>query len=230
MSAVGITIGTGLTVGIGAGLGYGAKYLWDTAGQDEANAVGRAANAQLTPEEEALRRQTEATQGAQAGLDPYQQAGGNALQMQQALSGAMGPEAQAQAYQALQSSPMFSQLMDAGNTNILQNASATGGLRGGNTQAALAQFGPQMLQQLAQQQFGQLGGLSGMGLQAAGQSGQFGLAGAGAQAGNLSNIGAINAGGILGQQAAVTQARQGLTQAGLQGAGLAAKLATGGAF
>lgn len=221
---------SGLAIAIGAA-GYGAyegvKYLSGNFGQDEADAALRGADVQGGREEQSMAANLAGTQGAQAGLQPYQQGGTNALQMQQALSGAMGPDAQAQAYQALQNSPMFAQLLESGNTNILQNASATGGLRGGNTQQALAQFGPQLLQQLAQQQFGQLGQLSGMGLQAAGQSGQFGVQGAGAQAAGFQNLGAIEAGGILGQQQAMSNFKQNVTNTGLQAAGGALTLATG---
>jgi hypothetical protein len=231
MSAVGVVIGGALSTAAAAGLAYGgyegAKFLSGNFGEDDAREVGRAADTQGGREEERLAREMAATQGAQAGLQPYQEGGTNALQMQQALSGALGPEAQAQAYAALQSSPMFAQMLQQGETSLLQNASATGGLRGGNTQAAMATLGPQLLQQLAMQQFGQLGQLSGMGLQAAGQSGQFGLTGAGLQGATLGNLGAIEAGGILGQQAARSGFKREATQLGMQAAGTGLSLATG---
>ena len=47
-----------------------------------------------------------------------------------------------------------------GEEAILQGASATGGLRGGNVQAALAQFRPAMLNRFVQQQYERLGGLT----------------------------------------------------------------------
>ena len=231
MSAVGVFVGGALSTAAVAGLAYagyeGAKYLSGNFGEDDARAAREGSEAQGGREEERLAREMAATQAAQAGLQPYQQGGTNALQMQQALSGALGPEAQAQAYAALQGSPMFAQMLQQGETSLLQNASATGGLRGGNTQAALATLGPQLLQQLAMQQFGQLGSLSGMGLQAAGQSGQFGLTGAGLQGATLGNLGAIEAGGILGQQAARSGFRREAGQLAMQGAGAGLSLATG---
>jgi hypothetical protein len=205
-----------------------------------ARSTSRETLARTTPEqrEKAAKRKVGAKRNAwparwlprkprRRGSSRTKQGGTNALQMQQALSGALGPEAQAQAYAALQSSPMFAQMLQQGETSLLQNASATGGLRGGNTQAALATLGPQLLQQLAMQQFGQLGSLSGMGLQAAGQSGQFGLTGAGLQGATLGNLGAIEAGGILGQQAARSGFRREAGQLAMQGAGAGLSLATG---
>jgi hypothetical protein len=62
-------------------------------------------------------------------------------------------------------------LQQQGENALLQNASATGGLRGGNLQAALAQFRPQLFSQLIESQYGKLGALSGLGqASAAGQA------------------------------------------------------------
>lgn len=115
---------------------------------------------------------------AQSGIDqirellsPFIGAGTQALGSQQALLGLSGQGAQQAAIQALQQSPFFTAQLQRGENSILQNASATGGLRGGNTQAALAQFAPQLLGQAYQQQLQGLGGLSGQGLSAAGSAG-----------------------------------------------------------
>ena len=112
--------------------------------------------AQKSAAEEASGAQREASQAAIAEqrrqqaemerlLAPYMQAGQGALGAQQALLGLGGPEAQKAAIAQLEQSPQFQAMVQQGETGILQNASATGGLRGGNTQAALAQFRPQML-------------------------------------------------------------------------------------
>ena len=67
-------------------------------------------------------------------LQPYVAAGGPALQAQMGALGLAGPEAQ-QAYVTQQEqSPIFQALAGQGEEAILQNASATGGLRGGNVQ------------------------------------------------------------------------------------------------
>ena len=95
---------------------------------------------------------------------------------------------------------------------MLARASATGGLRGGNIQAALAQFRPQMLQSAIEQTYGRLGKLAGAGLGltqnliSGGQAAAGGVGSAGgAMASNVGNLlaqqGAAQAGGILGQAA-----------------------------
>jgi len=101
----------------------------------------------------------------------------------------------------LRSSPLFTSQYDTGLDAILQSASATGGLRGGNTQNSLAQFGSNLFAQVLQQQLGNLGGLVGAGTGAAG-----GISTAGSNmANNISNSlvaqGNSRAGSILGQQA-----------------------------
>ncbi len=139
-------------------------------------------------------------------LAPYTEAGTSALGGQLALAGLSGDEAQQAAIQRIEQGPQFQALTQQGENAILQNASATGGLRGGNTQAALAQFRPQVLSGLINQQFSNLGGLAGLGQSSAartGQAAQF-FAGqsqtGGAQISNLlAQQGAAQAGGALAQ-------------------------------
>lgn len=164
--------------------------------------------------------------GAVGRLSPYEQAGagqlGNlgqiagagmtALQQQQALTGALGPEAQRQAIAMIEQSPQMQAMIQQGENALLQQASATGGLRGGNIQAALAQFRPQILSGLIEQQYGRLGGLTDLGAQAAqnlvsgGQTAtqniaQLGQAAAARQAASGMQT-AANVGELLGQGAA----------------------------
>jgi hypothetical protein len=56
-----------------------------------------------------------------------------------------------------------------------QTPRATGGLRGGNVQAALGQFQPQLLAQLIDQQYSRLGGLTSIGQNAAAGVGNAGM-------------------------------------------------------
>lgn len=138
-------------------------------------------------------------------LSPYVQAGNKAVWTQQALLGLQGADVQKQALANIQYSPTFKAIAQQGENAILQNASATGGLRGGNTQGALAQFRPQLLNQLVQQQFQNLGGLTQVG-----QASAAGQASAGLQTGsNIANLlgqqGSAQAGGILGAQNAQNQ-------------------------
>jgi hypothetical protein len=127
----------------------------------------------VTAAETAAEAQTAATEQAVEALSPYQEAGEGAIGQMQALSGAGGAAAQAEAMQALQNSPGFQAMLRQGETSILQNAAATGGLRGGNTQSALAQYSPMLLQQHLQNQYSNLSGLAGIGAGAAGGVGNL---------------------------------------------------------
>ena len=151
----------------------------------------QAASAQAGIDEQ--RRQFDLTQKL---LGPYAQAGEGALSAQQALIGLAGPEAQAKAIREIEMSPQFTSMVAQGENAMLQNASATGGLRGGNTQAALAQFRPNLLSGLIQQQYQNLGGLTTTGANAA-----AGVGSAGMQTG-------VNVGNLLQQQGAATAGGQ----------------------
>lgn len=147
--------------------------------------------------------------GAIGRLTPYETAGQQAFGQQQALIGLQGPAAQQQAIAALEASPQFQAMQRQGENAILQNASATGGLRGGNVQAALSQFRPQVLNSLIEQQYGRLGGIAGAGLGVTGDLvtlGQASAAGQGASgmqsASNIGNLLANQGAAIAGGQLA----------------------------
>ena len=134
-----------------------------------------------------------------------------------------GAQGQQQAISQFEQSPMFQALARQGEDAILQNASATGGLRGGNVQGALGQFRPALLNQQIQQQFQNLGGLT-----ALGQSSAAGIGVGGQNAANqignaLTQAGQAQAGGALAQGAAFNNA---LGQIG----GFAASGGFGGGF
>jgi hypothetical protein len=145
-------------------------------------------------------------------LTPYITAGERAFEQQAALAGLSGPDAQRAALEGISTSPGFQETVRQGEEAMLARASATGGLRGGNIQSALAQFRPQMLQQAIEQTYGRLGGMAGTGLGltqnliSGGQAAAGGVGNAGgAMASNVGNLlaqqGAAQAGGILGQAA-----------------------------
>ncbi len=90
------------------------------------------------------------------------------------LVGINGDEALAGEIASLKESPLYQSLYRSGEDAVLANASATGGLRGGNTQLSLAEFGEDTLSQLIQQQISNYGGLVDIGTGAAGQVGGFG--------------------------------------------------------
>jgi hypothetical protein len=181
----------------------------------QGNSARQAAKAQTQAAQMGIdeqRRQFEASQrvlspyveaGSQAisGLQPYAQAGTGALQQQQALLGLLGPEAQQAAISQLEQGPGFQASIMQGENAMLQNASATGGLRGGNIQAALAQFRPQMLQQAIEAQYGRLGGLTALGQTTTQNIAQLGQASAAGQSAAGLQTGA-NIAGLFGQQGA----------------------------
>jgi hypothetical protein len=141
-------------------------------------------------------------------LSPYVQAGQPALAGMQNLIGLGGAEAQQQAISGIEQSPLLQALTRQGEEAILQRASATGGLRGGNVQAALAQFRPQMLQQALEQQYSRLGGLTSLGQQSAARVGTAGMDTGQAIAGLFGQQGAAQAGGALGRAAPFVQMAQ----------------------
>ena len=134
-------------------------------------------------------------------LIPFIGAGRPAIEAQQELAGLRGPEAQRAAIDRLAASPEFQAQVEQGERALLQRASATGGLRGGNVQEALAQFRPQMLSNLINQQYERLGGLAEGGRVTAQNIAQLGQSAAAGQA-----TGALQTGqqvsGLLGQAGA----------------------------
>lgn len=178
----------------GAGLVAGAYSSYQ-----QGKAAKNAANAQSNAALAGIDEQDKQFQAVQKLLSPYVNAGTSGLTGQQDLLGANGADAQAKAIAALQASPQYTSQLAAGNNNILQNASATGGLRGGNTQAALAQFAPGLLSQTINDQYGRLGSISALGENAAAGTGNAALS-TGNQISNLlQQQGAAQAGGYLAQ-------------------------------
>ena len=185
----------------------------------QSKAAKQATAAQTQASEQAIAAQREAAElslaeqrrqfdAAQALLKPYVGAGTAAIGQQQALIGASGPQAQAAAIRAIQQGSEYGTLVRQGEEALLQNASATGGLRGGNIQGALAQFRPEILNSLINQQYERLGGLTTIGQNAAVGQATAGMNFAGdvgniygtqaTNVGNLyGNIGAAQAGGAL---------------------------------
>lgn len=192
-------------VAVGASV-YGAKKSADAAGkaadaQSDASAAGQ----------EEQRRQYDKMVEL---LSPYVNAGTGALGQQQNILGLNGVEAQRTAVSGVENSPYFQATAKQGENAILQNASATGGLRGGNTQGALAQFRPQLLNQLVQQQYQNLGGITSLGQNSAAQTGNAGMQSANNISGLLAQQGQAQAGGYLGAANATNQGINNLIQLG----------------
>lgn len=181
-----------------------------TGASSAAKAAERASGQQVESYQAGIDEQRRQFDALQALLKPYIEGGAGAFQAQQQLIGLGTPEEQAAAIQQLEQSPMMRALVQKGENALLQNASATGGLRGGNTAAALAQFRPQMLAQMIENQYGRLGGLSTLGANAAVGQGSQGMAMAGNVGNLLGNIGAARAGSTMARG---NVARQGFQDA-----------------
>lgn len=192
---------------------YVAKGFVDSNQQKQA-AKG-AANAQTGAANAGLEAQASQLSKMQELMKPYLDAGNNAVTSQGDLLGSNGPEAQQKAIDAIKNGPQFGAMVQQGENGILQNASATGGLRGGNVQGALGQFRPQVLSQLINSQFSQLGSLS-----ALGQNSAMGVSALNQQGTNNiikldGDIGSAQA----GQALANGQANQGLSNGIFKGLG-----------
>ena len=177
------------------------------------SASKRAAKAQQKGVDTATQEQRRQFDITQQNLSPFQEAGVAALGQQQALIGLSGEEAQQQAFAGLAESPGQQFLRDRAQKNLVRNASAIGGLGGGNVRSALVQQGVGFAQQDLQNQFGRLGQIAGQGQGAATSIGQFGQS----TSGNISNLalqsGNIRASGIQQQNQALQQGLGGLFSA-----------------
>lgn len=166
---------TAVAVSAGAGM--------ISANQQRQSAKG-AANAQIAAGDRAVEEQKRQFDKLQELLAPYVGAGDKALGGLMDVIGLNGPEKASQAIIDIEGSPEFQALTRTGEEAILQNASATGGLRGGNVQEALAKFRPETLSSLINQRIGRLGAVANMGQNSAAFTGNAGMQ----TAANVGNI------------------------------------------
>ena len=161
------------------------------------SAAKTASRAQTEAADKSIAEQRRQFDAVQQLMAPYVQSGTTALSRYNALTGLSGEEAQQTLIDQITSGAEYGSLVRQGEEAILQSASATGGLRGGNTQSALARFRPEILSSLIRDEYSRLGGMVSMGQNAA-----AGLGNAGMQVGqNISNqyghIGQAQAGAAL---------------------------------
>lgn len=198
-------------VAIGAGM-LGSSLIGGIAQERSAS---KAADAQAGASRESIAEQRRQFDAIQALFKPYIEGGTTAFGQQGALIGTKGPAEQQAAIQALEKTPAFKALMRQGEGAILSNASATGGLRGGNVQGALAQFRPNLLAQMIQSQFQNLGGLAQMGQASAAGQAVAGQNTANAVSSALGDIGAANAGKWIARGNAITGVTDSIGQLGM---------------
>lgn len=168
-------------------------------GMMQADAASEAAGIQAGASQAGIEEQRRQFDALQALLKPYTEAGLPALAQQQALLGLQGPEAEQAAIERIRGGETFQALTEQGEEALLQRASATGGLRGGNIQAALSEFRPQLLSSLIEQQYGRLGGMTQLGQRSAAGVGAAGMESGTNVANLLAQQGAARAGGELGE-------------------------------
>ena len=149
---------------IASSVGGAAKNLWGgVTGQNAMDAIEDASRMSEKGTMATLAQQREQWLKAQEWMAPYMEAGEEGLEGMMMMSGLRGPEAEAEMMAGIEESPYFQSLIDQGETSLLQNASATGGLRGGNIQGALSQFRPALLRKLIEDKYSKLAGITGMG-------------------------------------------------------------------
>lgn len=192
-----MAIGTAAAIALGVGA-LGSSAIGAMSAKQAGKYQTQAANAGVA-ETRAAREELRTL------LQPFVAAGGPALQQQMAALGLSGPEAQQEYVSAQERSPIFQALAQQGEQAMLQQASATGGLRGGNLQGALAQFRPQLLNQFLEQQYNRLGGMTALGQQSAAGVGTSGMQAASSISDLLAQAGAARAGSALGMGRAFAQ-------------------------
>lgn len=167
-------------------------------------AARRAAELQYKAAQEGIAEQARQFDLTRGDLASEQALGEDAIGGFRGLLGLDGADAQQAAIDALRESPLYQSLFNNGRDTILASASATGGLRGGNTQDALSRFGADTLSTVIRQQLGDYAGAIGIGMGSDQALGNFGAnsvtnqallrnQGAGAQAQSILTRGGINA-------------------------------------
>ncbi len=166
-------------------------------GKKQAKASKKATAAMVDAYNKGIERQDAQFAQTRADFEPWRLEGQQGLEGLADLVGTNGGDAQGSAIDALKASPFYQRLFDTGEEAVLANASATGGLRGGNTTTSLADFGADTLMKTIERQLASLGGLAGMGMGATESVANFGQNNANAVTGLLGNIGGAKASDYL---------------------------------
>ncbi|MCP4353335.1 MAG: hypothetical protein GY795_48420, partial [Desulfobacterales bacterium] len=111
---------------------------------------------------------TQTSKGAINRFNPYEETGRSALDKEAAFSGALGAEAQAEAFADYQASPGQKWLQQQQEQSLIRNAAATGGTQSGNVLSALQEQAAGRAAQNYQQDLGNLRSLAQRGQSAAG--------------------------------------------------------------
>lgn len=199
-STAATALGAGATTSaiIGAGATLGGQYLTNRkATKAQQSAAETAAGAQERGTELIYQQFKE----TEANLKPFitGEGGPQSFQMQQALAGARGPEAQQDAFDQYVESPGVAFLRERGMRGIEQNAAAQGNLFSGNTLKALSQFNQGLALQDFNNYYNRLGSLTGVSIGAASSLAGVGQNAAAGQAQLVSGAGSERAAGQIAQ-------------------------------
>ena len=134
-------------------------------------------------------------------FEPQVDFGSQALQQQAALSGALGPEAEALAISQFRESPGQAFAEERGQRNLIRNAASIGGIGGGNVRRALVEQGIGFAQQDFGNRFSRLGAITGLGQEGLTQQAQGIRFGASGVAEGIQGAGQARAAGTVGQAA-----------------------------
>ena len=200
-AALGATAATAVAIGTGVA-GVASAARGSTAARRAGHLQAKTATTALQEEQ----RQFDITQEQFA---PFREAGLSALQEQQALLGQGGAEEQQAAFAAFADTPGQQFLRAQQERALVRNASAIGGLGGGNVRTALQEQAFGRAQTDLGQQFNRLSALRTGGQTATQNVASFGAQSVGRAGQLIQDAGAARASGILGS----AQARnQGVTQ------------------
>lgn len=194
----------------GAVIGGSASLL---ASSNASDAATQAANTQAAANQAAIEEQRRQFDINQQNLAPWLAAGKAALGQQGDLLGLNGATTQQSSINALQASPLYQSLFRNGQDAVLNNAAATGGLRGGNANRSLYNLGQDTLSSVIQNQLANLGAVAGNGQRGVDSINSNGSNTASAISDLFSKTGKVQGGGILGSSAA---SNSGITGAGTE--------------
>lgn len=162
--------------------------------REEKKAAEHASDAQIKMAHEAIEEQKRQFDAMRKLQEPYMTTGSQALGGYGNLLGLNGADAQRQAIAGIENSPFFQSQYKQAENALLQNAAATGGLRGGNVQEALADNRMNMLYQNVQNQQQNLASLASLGQNASAGVGNAGINTGNNVANQLNGIGQAQAG------------------------------------
>lgn len=160
--------------------------------------ASKAAKQQAEAYQKGIDEQHREFDASQARFQPYSNFGLASMGSLSDLLGLNGNTSQGSAIDALKQSPGFTSRYNTGVDTILQNGSATGGLRGGNIQNSLANFGSGLLGDVYNTQVGNLTNGVGVGSGTVTTLGNLGQQNANSISQLLGQQGGAQASGTLG--------------------------------